>query len=130
MKTQSKINNLQALESKLGVKLEVKKRSNTKLSLKGQIMHKINTILHESLCKDFSDYYKEIETQVIVTNKEGTQTLQNVRGYRLLIPKNDVQVGSETQEGFAIGNPTIYLDGINTNDCLYFKEVGNTKINK
>tara|TARA_R100000700_G_C3088881_1_gene91165 strand:- start:64 stop:456 length:393 start_codon:yes stop_codon:yes gene_type:complete len=130
MKTQDKIQNLKALENKLGVKMEVTKARSTKLSQKQQIMAKVNDIVHKALCSEFSEFYKEIDTQAIVTNKEGKKTLVNVRGYRLLIPKS-VELGdNETQEGFAIGKPTTYLDGINTNDCLYFTEIGNTKINK
>ena len=114
------------LENKLGVKLEKVKKDNTKLSQKAQIMRKINEKVHETLCNEFSEYYKEIETDVIVTSKEKT-TLESVKGYRLLIPKEDVQVGTEKHKGFSVGKPTLYVDGINTNDCLYFKEVGNTK---
>ena len=122
--------NLSTLEGKLGVKLAKVRKDNKQLSLKAQIMRQVNTKVHEMLCKEFGEYYKEIESDIIITNKEGDQTLQSVRGYRLLIPKSDIQVGSETHEGFSVGNPTTYLDGINTNDCLYFKEIGNTKVNK
>ena len=114
------------LESKLGVKLEKVKKDNTKLSLKAQIMRKINQRIHKLLCSDFSDYYKEIETDVIVTSKDKT-TLESVKGYRLLIPKDDIKIGNETHKGFSVGKPTTYVDGINTNDCIYFKEIGNTK---
>ena len=130
-KTQMKNNSVldrSVLESKLGVKLEKVKKDNTKLSLKAQIMRKINQRIHELLCSDFSDYYKEIETDVIVTSKHGSKTtLESVKGYRLLIPKDDIMIGNETHKGYSVGKPTTYVDGINTNDCIYFKEVGSTK---
>ena len=114
------------LENKLGVKLEKVKKDNTKLSLKAQIMRKINQRIHEILCSDFGEYYKEIETDVIVTSKDKT-TLESVKGYRLLIPKDDIKIGNEIHTGFSVGKPTTYVDGINTNDSIYFKEVGSTK---
>ena len=98
--TKENVLNLQSLESKLGVKMTKAKRNTTKLSLKAQITHKVNEKIHELLC-----------------------------GYRLMIPKS-VAVGNEEHEGFAIGKPTLYVDGINTTDCVYFKEVGNTTTKK
>ena len=93
-------------------------------------MRKVNQIVHEALCNEFGEFYKEIETHAISTNKDGTNAIENVKGYRLLIPKKDIKVGNETHEGFAIGKPTIYLEGINTKDCIYFSEIGKTRTNK
>ena len=126
--TKENVLNLQSLESKLGVKMTKAKRNTTKLSLKAQITHKVNEKIHELLCNEFSEYYKEIETDAI-TNCKGETQIQKIRGYRLMIPKS-VAVGNEEHEGLAIGKPTLYVDGINTTDCVYFKEVGNTTTKK
>ena len=131
-KTQDKntqILNLEALENKLGVKLAKKTKTISKFDLKKQITTKINQKIHELLLDEFSEYYKEIETQAITTSKNETQ-IKDVRGYRLMIPKADIEVGDERMEGYAIGTPTLYVDGINTTNCLYFKEVGKTTNNK
>ena len=129
MKTQKEnVLNLQALESKLGVKLDTTKKSTTKLTLKAQITSKVNEKIKEFLLSEFPEYFKEIETDAITTCKGETQ-IKKIRGYRLMIPKS-VVVGDEEHEGHAIGVPTLYVDGINTTDCVYFKEVGKTTIKK
>ena len=129
MKTQKEnVLNLQALESKLGVKLDTTKKSTTKLTLKAQITSKVNEKIKEFLLSEFPEYFKEIETDAI-TNCKGETQIQKIRGYRLMIPKS-VAIGNEEHNGFAIGKPTLYVDGINTTDCVYFKEVGNTTTKK
>ena len=95
--TKENVLNLQTLESKLGVKMTKAKRNTTKLSLKAQITHKVNEKIHELLCNEFSEYYKEIETDAI-TNCKGETQIQKIRGYRLMIPKS-VAIGNEEHNG-------------------------------
>ena len=120
------IANLSQLENVLGVTMAKKTTINKTLTEKAQIMKKVNEAMHKLLIQEFPQYYKEIETDVIVTSKDKT-TLESVKGYRLLIPKDDIKIGNETHTGYSVGKPTTYVDGINTNDCIYFKEVGSTK---
>ena len=127
-KTQN-ITDLTQLQNVLGVKLEKTTKTNKTLSVKAQVMHKVNEAMHKLLVTEFSQYFKHIETDVVITSKEGKHTLQKVSGYYLLFP--DVKViGGKNHEGFKICKPTTYVKGGNSYWCSYFKEVGNTTYNK
>ena len=128
-KENAKITNINELQNVLGVKMEKVRKTNATLSEKAQVMQQVNSAMHNLLCEQFPQYYKEIETDVIVTSKEGTNTLNRVSGYHLLFPKL-VDVGNDKQEGYAISKPTIYVKGGNSYSCLYFKEIGKTTNNK
>ena len=123
------ITNLNQLQSVLGVKIEKKTTTNKTLSEKAQVMAQVNKKMHKMLIEEFPQYYKNIETDVIVTSKEGKHTLKRISGYYLLFEK-DVNVGNKTQKGFKICKPTTYVKGGNSYSCLYFKEIGKTTFKK
>ena len=128
-KENAKITNINELQNVLGVKMEKVRTTTGTLREKAQGMSQVNSAMHNLLCKEFPQYYKEVETDVIVTNKEGKCTLKRVSGYHLLFPKL-VDVGNEKQQGYAISKPTIYVQGGNSYSCLYYKEIGRTNTNK
>ena len=121
------IANLNQLEGVLGVKMTKATTTNKTLSEKAQVMRKVNEAMHNLLATEFPQYYKEIETDVVVTSKEGEHKLQRISGYYLLFNKQ-IELNNETHEGFAICKPTTYVKGGNSYSCLYYKEVGKTTI--
>ena len=127
-KTQS-IANLDQLQNVLGVKMEKKTRTSKTLTQQAQVMQQVKNAMHELLVTKFPQYYKEIETDVIVTSKEGENKLQRISGYYLLFDKV-IDVNGEQHKGFKICKPTTYVKGGNSYSCLYFKEIGKTTFNK
>ena len=123
------ITNLSDLQNVLGVKMEKVTKSNKTLSEKAQVMKQVNEAMHKLLLTNFPQYYKEIETDVVVTSKEGTHKLQRISGYYLLFDKQ-IELNNKQHKGFAICKPTTYVKGGNSYTCLYFKEIGKTTINK
>ena len=92
-------------------------------------MKKVNEAMHKLLVSEFPQYYKEIETDVVVTSKEGEHKLQRISGYYLLFEK-ELTFNDEKHKGFAICKPTTYVKGGNSYSCLYYKEIGKTTIQK
>ena len=123
------ITNLNDLQNVLGVKMEKKRTTTKTLGEQAQVMQQVKDAMHELLITKFPQYFKNIETDVIVTSKEGKHTLKRISGYYLLFEK-DVNVGSKTQKGFKICKPTTYVKGGNSYSCLYFKEIGKTTFKK
>ena len=125
----SGIANINDLQNVLGVKMEKVTKTNKTLSEKAQVMKKVNEAMHKLLISEFPQYYKEIETDVVVTSKEGTHKLQRISGYYLLFEK-ELTFNDEKHKGFAICKPTTYVKGGNSYSCLYYKEIGKTTIQK
>tara|TARA_Y100000310_G_scaffold287080_1_gene311752 strand:+ start:97 stop:498 length:402 start_codon:yes stop_codon:yes gene_type:complete len=123
------ITNINDLQNVLGVKMEKKATTNQTLTEQGQVMKQMKEAVHKLLITDFPQYYKNIETDVIVTSKEGKHTLKRINGYYLLFAK-DVEVGGKTHKGHKICQPTIYVKGGNSYSCLYYKTIGRTTFNK
>ena len=123
------ITNINDLQDVLGVKMEKKATTNKTLTEQGQVMQQMKDAVHKLLITDFPQYYKNIETDVIVTSKEGNQTLKRISGYYLLFGK-DVEVGGKTHKGHKICQPTIYVKGGNSYSCLYYKTIGKTTFKK
>lgn len=71
----------------LGVEKVANTQVDKKLSEKAQIMKNVNNKMHELLCKEYSNYYKHIETQIVQTDKDGNHSIKDVKGYYLLFPK-------------------------------------------
>ncbi len=84
------ISNLSQLEKTLNVKLEKTKTTSKKLSEKQQIMKDIKDDMHKLLITKYPQHYKEIETDVVVTSKEGKHTLKSIKGYYLMFERNDI----------------------------------------
>ena len=127
--TTKNIANINDLQSVLGVKMEKVTKTNKTLSEKAQVMKKVNEAMHKLLVSEYPQYYKEIETDVVVTSKEGEHKLQRISGYYLLFEK-ELTFNDEKHKGFAICKPTTYVKGGNSYSCLYYKEVGKTTIQK
>ena len=97
-------------------------------SLKKVITDIVNEVIHETLCKEFGKYYYEIgETIVQHTKKSGEVLASKVQGYKLVLPKKGCKLANgKTQDGFQIGNPTLYCQGLQTQDTLYVIKNGET----
>ena len=123
------ITNLNDLQNVLGVKMEKKRTTTKTLGEQAQVMQQVKDAMHKLLITEFPQYYKNIETDVIITSKEGTNTLQRISGYYLLFDKT-VDVNGKQHKGFKICKPTTYVKGGNSYSCLYFKEIGKTTFKK
>ena len=118
------------LAQMMGVKVPTK-TSATKTqnhSLKKIIQDRINEVIHKTLCTEFGDYYYEIgETIVQHTKKSGEVLADNVKGYQLIIPKKNCKLANgNTENGFQVGYPTLYIKGMQTQDTLYVIKNGKT----
>ena len=100
-------------------------------SLKKVIADRVNEVIHETLCKEFGKYYFEIgDTIVQHTKKSGEILASKVQGYKLVLPKKNCKLANgKTQDGFQIGNPTLYIQGLQTQDTLYVIKNGETIFN-
>ena len=123
------ITNLNDLQTVLGVKMEKVAKSNKTLSEKGQVMKQVNEAMHKLLLTNFPQYYKEIETDVVVTSKDNTHKLQRLSGYYLLFDV-EVELNDKKHKGYKVCKPTTYVKGGNSYTCLYYKTIGKTTINK
>ena len=119
------IANITQLQNALGVKLEKVVKTNKTLSEKAQVMKKVNEAMHKLLIENFPQYYKQIETDVVITSKEGTHKLQRISGYYLLF-ETMLDFEGKQHKGYKICKPTTYVKGGNSYSCLYFNEVGKT----
>ena len=97
-------------------------------SLKKVITDRVNEVIHETLCKEFGKYYYEIgETIVQHTKKSGEVLASKVQGYKLVLRKKGCKLANgKVQDGFQIGNPTLYCQGLQTQDTLYVIKNGET----
>ena len=129
-KKTTQITNINDLTKTLNIKpTQEIKTSNKKLSLKGQIMKKVNDKMHEFLITEFGEYYKNISSDVVVNQKNGEKKLLNVSGYYLMFPKVETHEGKNI-ECFDVCKPTTYVKGGNTYTSYYFDVIGKTTINK
>ena len=121
------------LASIMGLKVP-SKTSATKTknhSLKKVISERLNEVMHETLCTEFSEYYYEIgDTIVMHTKKSGEVYSSNVKGYQLVLPSKEstfkAKDGTTTQGGFKIVNFTIYCCGFQTQETPYVIKNGQT----
>ena len=100
-------------------------------SLKKVISERLNEVMHETLCKEFPEYYYEIgETIVQHKKKNGEVLASKVKGYQLVIPSEESSFTSDdgqvTQGGYKIGNFTIYCCGFQTQETPYVIKNGQT----
>ena len=104
--------------------------STQEIPLHKVIKNRLNEVMKETLCKEFPQYFFEIEeTMVMHSNpnkKDDKPKASFVKGYQLVLPKNDCKYNGEKQRGYAIGFPTIYCKGLKTQDTLYYKQNGKT----
>ena len=102
-------------------------------TLEGTIKKRINEVIHETLLNEYPQYYKNIDTTTIAKSSDGKlDKLNDVSGYRLLIPMNEqVDIdnnGSSVtfKNAVKVASPQIYLQGIKNNTCEYVKIGGKT----
>ena len=100
-------------------------------SLKKVITERLNEVMKETLCNEFSEYFFEIgETIVQHKKKDGEVLASSVKGYQLVMPSKESSFTSEdgqvTQGGYKIGNFTIYCCGFQTQETPYVIKNGQT----
>ena len=114
----------------LSVPTTTTKAKTTKNSLKQVIQARLNEVIHETLCKEFSKYYYEIGSTIVQHRNQKTSEVEakEIQGYQLVLPKNNCAFGedSKVEEGFQIGRQQLYLQGFNTQQAIYVIKNGQT----
>ena len=114
----------------LSVPTKATTTSTQEIPLHKVIKNRLNEVMKETLCKEFSEYFFEIEQTMVQhsnpSKKDDEPRASFVSGYQLVLPKNDCEFKGEKQKGYAIGFPTIYCKGLKTQDSLYYKKNGKT----
>ena len=114
----------------LSVPTTTNKAKTTKNSLKQVIQARLNEVIHETLCKEFQEYYYEIGNTIVQhRNQKSNEVIaKEIQGYQLVLPKKDCEFGidNKVEEGFQIGNPQLYLQGFKTQQAIYVIKNGHT----
>ena len=104
----------------MGVEVPSKKSANSTKAhpLKKVISDRVNEVIHETLCTEFSEYFYEIgETMVQHTKTNGEVLSSFVKGYQLVLPNETSTFnGGKLVGGFKIGRPQMYCQGLKTQD--------------
>tara|TARA_Y100001937_G_C7073582_1_gene309524 strand:+ start:58 stop:513 length:456 start_codon:yes stop_codon:yes gene_type:complete len=104
--------------------------STQEVPLHKEIKNRLNEVMHETLCKEFAQYYFEIDQTMVQhsnpNKKDDEPKASFVSGYQLVLPKNNCTFKGKKLDGFAIGVPTIYCKGLKTQDTLCYKQNGKT----
>jgi hypothetical protein len=104
--------------------------STREVPLHKEIKNRLNEVMHETLCKEFSQYYFEIDKTMVKhsnPNKKDNEVKASfVSGYQLVLPKDNCTYKGKKTDGFAIGVPTIYCKGLKTQDTLCYIQNGKT----
>ena len=74
IKQNNNITNINDLQNALGVKLEKKATINKTLSEQQQVMQQVKDAMHKLLITEFPQYFKNIETDVIIRRNKYTTT--------------------------------------------------------
>ena len=120
------------LAKKMGISVPTKtmKTKNTKSTIKQVIQARLNEVIHETLCTEFSKYFYEIGNTIVQhRNMKTSEVVGNeIQGYQIVIPKDDCCFGQDNkvEEGFQIGHPQLYLQGFNTQQAIYVVKNGQT----
>ena len=104
--------------------------STQEIPLHKVIKNRVNEVVHETLCKEFAQYYFEIDESMVQhsnpNKKDDEPKASYVSGYQLVLPKNNCTFKGKKLNGYAIGVPTIYCKGLKTQDTLFYKQNGKT----
>ena len=125
-------NNLtrEELAKKMGLSVPTKTTQSNKAknTLKQMIQARLNEVIHKTLCDEFPKYYYEIGNTIVQhTKKSGEIISTSVSGYKLVLPKENCKLANgKTSGGFQIGNPTLYCQGLQTQDTIYVIKNGKT----
>jgi len=125
--TQSKT---QALANKLGIKEIAKKNTSVPITKLKEIKNGIKEVVHKFLCDKYPNEYYEVDATCFIEDKDGKFNMQNEKGYRLVLPKKAFEIENDKHNGFMVGNPTNYVDGITKLFALDVSKIGETRNNK
>ena len=119
------------LAKKMGLSVPTTtKAKTTKNSLKQVIQARLNEVIHETLCTEFSKYYYEIGSTIVQHRNQKTSEVEakEIQGYQLVLPKDNCSFGdaNKVEEGFQIGRQQLYLQGFNTQQGIYVIKNGKT----
>ena len=114
----------------LSVPTKTTTTSTQEIPLHKVIKNRLNEVMHETLCKEFQQYFFEIDETIVQhsnPNKKDSEVKSSkVSGYQLVLPKDNCDFNGKKVDGYAIGFPTIYCKGLKTQDTLYYKQNGKT----
>ena len=114
----------------LSVPTTTTKSKTSKNSLKQVIQARLNEVIHETLCKEFQEYYYEIGNTIVQhRNQKSNEVIaKEIQGYQLVLPKDNCSFGedSKIEGGFQIGKQQLYLQGFNTQQAIYVIKNGRT----
>ena len=106
-------------------------------TIENQINKGMQNVIHEYLVKEWSEYYKLIQTDSfgvdknktsgdVVHTKNDTPTALN--DWRVVLPTNNGTSvkGKKVGRCFRLGKTQTYLQGVQTEACCYYTESGKT----
>ena len=112
----------------LSVQTKATTTSTQEIPFHKEIKNRLNDVMHETLCKEFQQYFFEIDETIVQhsnPNKKDSEVKSSkVSGYQLVLPKDNCDFNGKKVDGYAIGIPTIYCKGLKTQDTLYYKQNG------
>ena len=106
-------------------------------TIENQINKGMQNAIHEYLVKEWSEYYKLIQTDSFGVDKNKTNgdvahtksdTPTALNGWRVVLPTNNGTSvkGKKVGRCFRLGTPQTYLQGVKTQACCYYTESGKT----
>ena len=114
----------------MGIEIPSKKSATSTKAhpLKKVISDRVNEVIHETLCTEFSEYFYEIgETMVQHTKANGDVLSSFVKGYQLVLPSEESTFNNgKLVGGFKIGKPQMYCQGLKTQETPYVIKNGKT----
>tara|TARA_Y100001938_G_C8025242_1_gene397630 strand:+ start:531 stop:950 length:420 start_codon:yes stop_codon:yes gene_type:complete len=133
------MNNNNSLLDALNIKQTTKTtKVNTNNSIENQINTRLKEVAHETLLKEFPQYYKKIENSTFLNvdkNNELSKKKEptfNYEGFCVLIPQSNTTIKNgkhihKIDEGFRVGFLQTYLKGAKSTICEYVT-INNKKV--
>ena len=110
---------------------------NKENTIEDQINKGMQNAIHEYLVKNWSEYYKQIQTDSFGIDKHKTNgdivhttkdTPLPLNDWIVVLPTNNGTTvkGKKVGRCFRLGTPQTYLQGVKTKACCYYTESGKT----
>ena len=106
-------------------------------TIENQINKGMQNAIHEYLVKEWSEYYKQIQTDSFGVDRQKTSgelvhtkndTPTPLNDWRVVLPTNNGTSvkGKKIGRCFRLGKTQTYLQGVQTEACCYYTESGKT----
>ena len=113
------------------------KKVSKESTIENQINKGMQNAIHEYLVKEWSEYYKQIQTDSFGVDRQKTNgelvhtnndTPTPLNGWRVVLPTNNGTTvkGKKVGQCFRLGSQQTYLKGVQTEACCYYTENGKT----